>query len=239
VRRYHRWMLILFDIDGTLLLTQRAGVQAMQSAGRELFGEQFTFDGIEFSGRLDTWIWSELARRNGVTDADARHGGFRATYARHLETRLRSNPTARLLPGVENLVQALALRNDVTLGLLTGNYRETGRLKIRHAGLDPDLFPVAAWADDGPTRRDLPPVAMRRHRERAGRSIDAADLVIIGDTPHDVDCARAHGCRCIGVGTGGFSQATLTECGADIAFADLSETDSVLRWMTTRRPAPA
>lgn len=230
--RYHRRMLILFDIDGTLLLTERAGVHSMQDAGRELFGPSFSFDGIEFSGRLDTWIWSELARRNGIADAAGHHQRFRETYARHLHHRLATKPTARALPGVIALVQELARRDDLTLGLLTGNYPETGRLKISHAGIDPEVFAVAAWADDGPTRRDLPPVAMRRQGERTGRSIHPRDVVIIGDTPHDVDCARAHGCRSLAVGTGGCDLTMLRQCGADLTLPDLSDTARVVDWLT-------
>jgi len=224
-------MLILFDIDGTILLTQGAGVKAMLDAGHELFGEQFTTDGVEFSGRLDTLIWADLTRINSVPNTDESHDLFRATYGRKLAERLQRNPTAKLLPGVRDIVHQIAEFDDATLGLLTGNYPETGRLKIKHAGLDPDLFKVNAWGCDGQARRDLPPVAMRQHREATGRNLRGEDVVIIGDTPHDIDCARAHGCRSIGVATGVFGVADLREAGADLAVENLAETRSLLRWM--------
>lgn len=224
-------MLILFDIDGTILLTQGAGIDAMRDAGRELFGPHFTVDGVEFSGRLDTLIWSDLARSNGVENSPEQHDRFRAAYGRLLQHRLETHPTARLLPGVRDAVHHLAQREHVTLGLLTGNYPETGRLKIQKAGLDPDMFKVAAWGIDGGTRRCLPPVAMRRHADLTGQSVRGKDVVIIGDTPHDIDCARANGCRSIGVATGAFSTRELEDAGADLAVESLAESTTVVRWM--------
>jgi phosphoglycolate phosphatase len=225
-------MLILFDIDGTLLRTEGAAVKAMRDAGQELFGQRFTTDGIEFAGRIDSAIWRDLAALNGVADPDGAHDRFRATYGKHLQRRLASNPTSSLLPGVAEIVHALAARDDFTVGLLTGNYPETGRLKIHSAGLDPDLFKVAAWGCDGTCRRDLPPVALDRHAAASSSARIAADrVVIIGDTPHDIDCARAHGCRSIGVATGQFSVDEIREAGADLAVSDLSNVLFIMNWL--------
>ncbi len=224
-------MLILFDIDGTILLTQGAGIAAMVDAGRELFGGHFTCEGVDFSGRLDTLIWDDLARINSINDHHKHHDRFRAGYGKHLRRRFENGNRATLLPGVAELVQALANRKDVTVGLLTGNYPETGRLKIETAGLDPEVFVVAAWGCDGKTRRDLTPVAMKQHSQRSGKQTDPTKVVVIGDTPHDVDCAKAHGCRAIGVATGLFSVETLQQSGADLAVADLSGTEQILEWM--------
>lgn len=224
-------MLILFDIDGTILLTSGAGVKAMDDAGRELFGEGFTMEGIEFSGRLDTLIWNDLVELNRIPPDRRDHDRFRALYGGKLAARLAANPTARLLPGVADLVDRLSREPKVTVGLLTGNYPETGRLKIRHAGLDPDLFTVAAWGCEGGCRRDLTPLAIERHAKASGRRLDSQAVVIIGDTPHDVDCAKAHGCRAIAVATGAFSVESLWEAGADLAVADLSDTSMLMEWL--------
>jgi phosphoglycolate phosphatase-like HAD superfamily hydrolase len=203
----------------------------MHDAGRELFGESFTIDGVEFAGRLDPLIWQDLVRLNSLIDGPAEHNRFRATYGRHLEIRLGSSNTALLLPGVKELVSRLGEIEHVTLGLLTGNYPETGKLKIRCAGLDPDVFVIAAWGIDGATRRDLPPVAMDRLASHAGRRFEGRNVVIIGDTPHDVDCAKAHGCRSIGVATGVFSVPQLQASGADIAVPDLGQVDEIVAWL--------
>mgnify|MGYP003888812059 CR=1 FL=1 len=230
-------MLILFDIDGTLLVTRSAGVHAMADAGRELFGDQFSVEGIDFSGRLDCLIWKDLVTSNAIADGDANHERFRITYGKHLHRRLHETSTATLLPGVHTLVHRLAEKSGLTLGLLTGNYPETGRLKVQTAGLDPDLFTIAAWGIDGATRRDLPPVAIRRHHEASGRAIDPEQVVIIGDTPHDIDCARHNGCRSLGVATGAFDRASLHACGADLAVNDLSDTGLVVDWLWTQPAA--
>lgn len=232
-------MLILFDIDGTLLLTRGAGVHAMQDAGRELFGDHFTFEGVEFSGRLDPLIWRDLAARNGVDDPDEHHAPFRAAYARYLTSRLEAQPTAHALPGVAELLDAILLHEHITIGLLTGNYPETGVLKLRAAGLDPDCFALAAWGIDGPTRRDLPPHARREYLRIRRREIPAEQVVIIGDTPHDVDCARHNGCRVIGVATGAFSAAQLRDTGADHVAENLAETEALLAWLLKQSPASA
>lgn len=229
-------MLILFDIDGTLLLTQKAGVLAMQDCGRELFGEHFTVEGVEFSGRLDPLIWGDLAARNNVTDHHAEHERFRAGYGKHLRRRLDENPTALALPGVAAMVESLCEVDGVSIGLLTGNYPETGQLKIERAGLRFDAFQVHAWGIDGPSRRDLPPVAIKRHHELTKRALRGEEVVIIGDTPHDIDCARAHGCRSIGVATGWFDVPTLRDAGADLAVENLSEVEDVVAWMLKRTP---
>jgi phosphoglycolate phosphatase len=230
-------MLILFDIDGTILLTRGAGIEAMGDAGRELFGEHFTTEGVEFSGRLDTLIWQDLARRNRVSNHEVHHDTFRAAYGRHLTRRLKDGGTARLLPGVQELVTQLARIDHVTLGLLTGNYPETGCLKIEAAGLDPDLFAIAAWGCEGSCRRDLPLVAMRRHEDATGRAAAGEQVVIIGDTPHDIDCAKHHGCRALGVATGLFSVQSLREAGADLAVERLLPTDEIVRWLLQDAPA--
>jgi phosphoglycolate phosphatase-like HAD superfamily hydrolase len=221
---------VLFDIDGTMLMTQRAGTQAMQEAARKLFSPSFTFDGVEIAGRLDPLIWRDVARRNGVDDHDAHHDRFRAEYGRILARNLRDNPTTTVLPGVPALIESLRRQAGVTLGVLTGNYPETGRLKIDSAGIDPDVFTVNAWGSDGTQRRDLPPVAMRIYRE-SGRELDPRQVVIIGDTPHDIDCARHNGCRALGVATGSFTVEQLRACGADMAVPDLTATTALVEWM--------
>lgn len=224
-------MLILFDIDGTLLLTQRAGTQSMQAAARELFGDQFTFDGIELGGWLDPLIWDTVARANGIEDPASHHDRFRATYLRHFQERLARNPTVTALPGVVELIEALSQEPDTWLGLLTGNYPETGRLKIEAAGLDIDSFAVAVWGVDGAHRRELPVVAMAQYATQTGQTIEPHDVLIIGDTLHDIDCARANGCRSLAVATGVCTAAELAAHEPDLLVDNLSDTSSILAWV--------
>lgn len=232
-------MLVLFDIDGTLLISLRAGVGAMQTALRELHGVDISFDGVEIHGRLDTLIWRDLANRYGLPAHEEAHQTFRSTYARHLDERLAANNTSQALPGAIALVRAVQATPGVTIGLLTGNYEPTGKLKVKHAGFDPDAFVVNAWGDDAPDRRSLVPVAMQRYHQRHGRAVPAQNVVIIGDTPHDVDCAKAHGARVLAVGTGAFTPEALRQAGADLATPDLSDTATLAAWITRAPGGPA
>ena len=228
-------MLILFDIDGTILLTGGEGIKAFEDAGKELYGGHFTLDGVDFSGRLDALIWNDLLQRNKVPEHLHHEQTFRDAYGRHLHARLRPPHITRLLPGVRDLVERLHADAAVTLGLLTGNYPETGRLKVQSAGLDPELFPVAAWGCEGKIRRDLPPVAIQRYQHHTGRRVAAGEVIIIGDTPHDVDCARHSGCRSIAVATGAFKVDQLRASGADLAVENLADTARLMRWILEAR----
>lgn len=228
-------MLILFDIDGTILLTQRAGTAAMLTAAKELFGDQFTVDGIEIGGWLDPLIWEAIAAANGIEDPASHHDRFRLTYQKHFEDRLASNATVQILPGVIDLLNALKLINDVTIGLVTGNYRETGLMKLEAAGIDTNIFKVAAWGTDGSHRRELPPVAIKQYEAHSGQAISPSDVVIIGDTLHDIDCAKANGCRSVAVSTGFCDADVLAANEPDLLVSDLSDTNMLIEWML--RPA--
>ncbi len=224
-------MLVLFDIDGTLLLSQHAGVHGMHDATRELYGETFTFDGVEVAGRIDPQIWHDVALANGIDDPTAHHDRFRASYAEHLARRLKANNTVVVLPGVAPLLEELGAVDGLTLGLLTGNYRETGLLKIKAAGLDPEIFAVAAWGSDGRTLQDLPGVAIDRHATITGSRLTPDQVVIIGDTPHDVACARANGCWALAVATGPTPRENLVASEPDLMVEDLSSTPEIVSWI--------
>lgn len=230
-------MLLLFDIDGTLLTTMRSGMKALEDAGRELFGESFTIDGVEFAGRLDPLIIKELLVRNKLEASDRNAREMRDGYGRHLPRRLAPAGVATACPGVHDVLASLRRRRDVTLGLLTGNFSETGSIKLRSAGIDPDWFAVRVWGDesphDPPAREHLPPVGMKRYHVLHGREVRPERVIVIGDTPHDVSCASAHGCRSLGVGTGIFTSDQLSACGATWAVPTLSDTESVVNWLTS------
>ena len=229
-------MLVLFDIDGTLLQSQHAGMHAMVDAFEELhIGKTFSFDGIDIAGRLDTLIWHDMVRRHEVSDDADSHEVFRETYRRNLAKRLQENNTVKAFHGVAELVDRLVQEPNVELGLLTGNYPATGRLKVEFAGLSHDHFTVNAFAGEGATRRDLPPIALRRYREKHGRDIERERVVIIGDTPHDVDCAHHNGCLCLAVATGQFTAAQLRECKADHVVESLSPVEPIVRWLLQHR----
>jgi phosphoglycolate phosphatase-like HAD superfamily hydrolase len=227
-------MLIFFDIDATLITTGGVGIKAMVDAGRELFGPSFVVDGIPFAGRLDPLILADMLVKNGVEVCDEHMLAMRKTYGRHLPRHLAAG-TGRSLPGVLDLISRLHGRDGVVLGLLTGNFEETGLLKLRACGVPTERFTLNVWGDESPhrppARNHLPGVGLGRYRERYARSIEPGRVVIIGDTPHDIACAKAHGCRSLGVATGSSSIADLQAAGADHTVGDLAETDLIERWL--------
>ncbi len=219
--------LILFDVDGTILRTNRAGVEAMHKVGRRMFGDGFQWD-IETAGGLDPAIFAELAARNGIEDHHLHHDSFHDQYIDMLERELRSNPhKVVVMPGIHELLAALKQRarqrGDVVLGLLTGNYTRAVPIKLRAAGIDPDDFSITAFGDEGRVRPDLTALAMSRLEQQLGHPCDPQRIVIIGDTPRDIDCAHAHGCLAVAVATGSYRLEQLQAAGADVAVADLSD----------------
>jgi phosphoglycolate phosphatase-like HAD superfamily hydrolase len=225
-------LLVLFDVDGTLLLSKRAGARSMVEAARRMHGAEITTDGVQFAGRLDQQIWAQIATRNGIRDHESREAEFRALYVELLKELLDSAPMAYPLPGIVDLIASLQSERGFTLGILTGNFADSGRLKIRAAGIDLSRFPISVWADDGSERRDLPRVAIQRYRELTGQSIESGRVVIVGDTPHDIDCAHANRCLALAVATGPtHSLADLQACGPDWAVENLSETENIVNWL--------
>ena len=222
--------LLLFDIDGTLILTGRAGVRAMNRTFREALGIDDVLAGIPLAGRTDRSILSEVLARFAPTHPadDAWLLAFRDRYLELLTEELGSDhPGKRVLPGIEPLLDALDDRPDVHVALLTGNFALGAEVKLRHFGLW-SRFPWGAYGDAAVNRNDLLPVAFERARENGLGGLSAADVVVIGDTPHDVACAHHGGARAVAVATGPYSEAALEATGADVVVPDLSDTQAVL-----------
>jgi len=216
--------LLLFDIDATLLLTGGAGMRAMARAARELFGERFIWDGIDPSGGLDPLLFSEAVARSRLELAEDAHSRFHEKYIETLEHELREGSAGiRVLPGVRQLLDALRSRSDVCLGLLTGNYSRGAALKLEAAGIDTSWFTIGVFGDEGATRAALVSVALERFEAAHGAPIARERVVVIGDTPRDVEAALANGCRVLAVATGKYGVEALLEAGATAAVADLSD----------------
>ena len=223
-------VLVLLDIDGTLLETQEAGILAYVEAGREVFGAEFSFIDIPLEGKLDHENYAEAVHRHcdGV-DHRTYESRFRRAYGDALDDIARQRGGFRPCPGVARLIDRLHRDNRLELGLLTGNWEETGRLKIRRAGLDDALFTCNAFADDGEHRDDLVPVAADRFRLRHGRRPHR--IVVIGDTPRDMRCALAGDAVPLGVATGIFPVDRLETEGAAMTVQTLEQTDELLAWI--------
>jgi phosphoglycolate phosphatase len=221
--------LVLFDIDGTLLSASGAGRRAMHQALLDVYGTAGPIDRYDFHGKTDPIIVRDLLAVAGLAPADigAGESAFYDCYLEHLEREIGDGLRVTLYPGVARLVEALAGHDGCLVGLLTGNIEGGARLKLRSTGLWP-RFRVGAYGSDEADRTRLPAVAARRAESLVGRPFQGADLVIIGDTPLDVACARAFGAACVGVATGRHTVADLRACTPEHVFADLSETAAVL-----------
>jgi phosphoglycolate phosphatase-like HAD superfamily hydrolase len=187
---------------------------------------------VRFDGKTDPQIVSELLHSAGhAPPHDAvRVEALCRRYVTLLETEL-STPgaTAELMPGIRELLGRLAADEAAVIGVLTGNLVDGARLKLRAAGLDPDLFRVGAFGSDSAHRPELPAIAAERARPLFGRVPSGHDVVIIGDTPADVACGAGIGARAIAVATGAWPLAELEACGPFAAFEDLADTDAVIR----------
>ncbi|MDX2194772.1 MAG: HAD hydrolase-like protein [Gemmatimonadales bacterium] len=223
--------LILFDIDGTLLLTAGAGRRAVLAALHEAAGGSSGYDRVRFDGKTDPQIIAELLHAAGDPDPcePGRLAALCERYVTLLEQELAAGTsTAALLPGVPALLDALAPRTDVVTGLLTGNLARGAALKLRAAGLDPARFAVGAYGSDSGVRAELPPIAAARAAPLMGRVPGGHEVVIIGDTPADLLCGRGIGARAIGVCTGAYGRADLLPHEPHAVFDDLTDTAGVL-----------
>lgn len=206
-----------------------AGRRALVEACMAVFGTVGEMRRVNFQGKTDTLILSEsLASmgfdREAITRGTERlKGHYFAALRRSLD-----EGSPRLLPGVVALLDRLAADPSVFLGLLTGNFRESAHIKLERFGLAA-YFSFGAYGDDAEHRNDLPPVARELIARRFGLALPYRDMVIIGDTEHDINCARAHGAVALAVGTGWASREVLAAGDPDHYFDDLSDTTAVLR----------
>ena len=217
-------LLLLFDIDGTLLDTGGAGLTSIAGAAQEHFAHRLEAAGgvpsLDLAGSTDGGIVRYLYEHFGETHSASGETQFYETYLRHLDANLGHERYGGegLLPGVVALLEELAQIDEVTLALLTGNIREGAFRKVAHYGIG-QHFSDGAFGDDHPDRNELGPIAIAR----LGNHFASDNTVIIGDTPKDIRCARACGARAIAVATGKFSVSELEEFEADALLEDFSD----------------
>lgn len=220
-------MLLLFDIDGTL--TQGGPARkAFTLALERIYGTAGPVHTHDFSGKTDPQSVREILGAAGLGPRAIEAGlpRFVASYLAELEARIGAEP-ATALPGAHALIGTLEARDDVFLGLVTGNVEGGARLKLGSVGLW-DPFPVGGFGSDHEDRNELPGFAMRRAAVHWGRAFHGEDTVIIGDTPRDVACGKAVGAATVGVATGRFSGAELMATGADRVLPGFADPEAAL-----------
>ena len=218
-------VLVLWDIDNTLLYTGGAGSIGMRRAFHELYGVDDAFSKVEFSGRTDCAIFRDAARAHGIAPETLDHeqARFLDAYVPFLQAALAETRGA-LMPGVANLLAALEGHSGVTQALGTGNFKRGGEVKLAHFGID-HYFPgmPGGFGEEHEDRSVVIGAAIARLVDGTG-----ARIVVIGDTPHDVTAARANGAFAFGVATGRDSEERLRAAGAEATMPDLRDVDRAL-----------
>jgi phosphoglycolate phosphatase-like HAD superfamily hydrolase len=198
----------------------------------DVFGTAGTHEDYDWRGKTDPLIVRDLLRGAGISEdaVTARLPECFERYVRHLEASLANGHRIDVLPGIATLLPALAERRTAMIGLLTGNVERGAIAKLRPTGLLP-FFCVGAYGSDDPDRRCLPSVARARIRTLTGRDVEFADMTIIGDTPLDVDCARACGARAVAVATGQHTMAELAPCNPDVVLPNFADVEAATRML--------
>ena len=218
--------LLLFDIDGTLIASGGAGEHALRLGIKDRFGLDEDFRGIEIAGRTDSGIARQFFAKHSLPATPENTAAFFDAYLHHLPSLL-SQKNGRLLPGILPLLDALKARPDMVLALLTGNLARGAELKLTHYGVW-DYFEFGAYADDHHDRNQLGHFARTRALERHGADFPPERIYVLGDTPHDIACARAIGAKAVAIATGQYSRDQLAEHAPDFLFDDLSDVATVV-----------
>jgi len=222
--------ILLWDIDGTLIRTGNAGHRAMNAAALAVFGLRDAFSHFDFGGRTDPWVLDLLCRQHNLAPTPEHIKRFYAVYVESLRVELH-NPKALTCAGIRNTLAHLTSSTDIVLGLLTGNIVAGAQAKLEHFGLW-GYFPFGAFADDSGERNRLGPIALDRARRHLGRTdIAPADLIVIGDTPHDIACARAVGAHAVATATGGATFDELAAHRPDLLVRDFADMAPLLTFI--------
>ena len=227
--------LVLFDIDGTILTARGAGRRALAAALSLVYGTEGDIERYDLRGRTDPRIVFDLMEGAGLTREAVRErldDCFEA-YARGLAAEIGDGSGVVTLPGIAELVRRLDGDAGALVGLLTGNIEEGARIKLEPTGLRP-YFRVGAYGSDHLDRRRLPSLAARRAQALVGIGFRPDQVLVIGDTPRDIECARHFGAVAVAVATGQYSRDALEVEHPDLLFDDFSDVEGALARLMSR-----
>ena len=220
--------LVLFDIDGTLLTVNSVNRRILMDALKEVYGTEGSAGTHNFAGKMDSIIIYEVLQNAGLSDAEITEKFEKAkeTYIEMFRSHAKPSDVM-LMEGIRELLDRLSARSELMLGLLTGNFEGSGRHKL----LLPEInhyFPFGAFADDGLHRNELPPIAVEKAYQLTGKRFSDQEIIIIGDTEHDIVCARVLNAKSIAVATGTYSAEELQKYNPHILYENLSQTEIVI-----------
>ncbi|MEK6223914.1 MAG: HAD family hydrolase [Thermodesulfobacteriales bacterium] len=219
--------LLLFDIDGTLLLTNGAGTRAVNRAFENIYGISEAMTKIDAAGKTDPIILKEIFKNE--LNRDYSHEEAKELYKLYipfLEEETSASETT-VMPGIPRLLENLSGREDMVLGVATGNIEQGAWIKLKSAGLD-HHFKFGGFGSDSHLREHLIIKAKERAIDHVDNGIDIQKTFVIGDTPYDINHGRAAGAVTVGVATGSYSRAELEEHSPDHLFDDLNNLEIVL-----------
>jgi phosphoglycolate phosphatase len=221
--------LLLFDIDGTLMLSGNAGLRAMNRAFSSLYGLDEAFTGLQLAGRTDSSIFRDAVEKHQHPYNPQTLEQFKTEYFKFLpEEMFKPLGDKRMMPGIPELLSALQTRPNVFLGLLTGNWQTSGYIKIGYFGLD-RYFSFGAFSDDSEVRPDLLPYAVTRFEQKFTARPTAREIFIIGDTPSDIQCAKPHGVVSVAVAAAHHKEKDLAPFAPDFLLPDLTDLERALQ----------
>ncbi|MBD3375998.1 HAD hydrolase-like protein [candidate division KSB1 bacterium] len=221
--------LLLWDIDGTLIMTGGAGMRAMDRAFKDLFNVEKALQGVNMAGRTDTSIIQDAMKKYGIHYSEPIFQQYKEQYYRYIAEEIQvDHPEKMIMNGIQELLETLEKRQDIVLALLTGNWEKSGRIKLAHFGLD-RYFEFGAFADDSGIRNDLLPFAIKRFQERYGYVPDKRHTYIIGDTPADINCAKPYDVVSVAVAAAHYSRHELLVYEPDYLFDDFSDLQEVTK----------
>ncbi|MFZ5806923.1 MAG: HAD hydrolase-like protein [Verrucomicrobiota bacterium] len=224
-----RKKLLLWDIDGTLISTAGAGICAFLKAASRLYGMEATIDGIPCAGRTDTKIAVDMLKKYGVEITEPNIQNLLQAYIEELPGEL-PRYQGKVFPGVLEILRQSQQRGDIVTGLLTGNLARGAELKLSHYKIW-QYFSFGAFADDSANRNELGPIALKKAHAQYGIQFSPENVYIIGDTPHDIECAQAIHAHSIAVATGGYKSEHLSPHNPTVLWENLQNTSQFFNLM--------
>jgi phosphoglycolate phosphatase-like HAD superfamily hydrolase len=219
--------LLLFDVDATLVLTGGAGLRALNRVFQRLFNVDSAMNDIAPHGKTDPAIVREIFHKklSAIDLTEVEMSRILDAYLTFLRDEVETTNQYEVLPGIMNILEEMSSRSDVLLGLATGNIETGARIKLQRGNLN-RFFAFGGYGSDSENRVALVRRAAEKAASRHGAGIPAADVVVIGDTPRDIEAGRGAGFKTVGVATGQYSVDQLRDSGADLAIRNFREDHS-------------